>query len=151
MKKSNQIILQLNELLVINYNVEKIYLDVLNKVESENLKHFFRAMAFERSEFCRFLGAEIIQKGGKPDYSESSSQNTTDLWANNLIYILSTKDEYAIIGAVCTIKSWSIEKYNAIIDKIMFTDNVVHLLIKQRSAITKGLSTIKANNTLISA
>ena len=82
MKKSKQIISQLNELLALNYYAEKIYLDALNEVKNDYLKHFCRAMAFERNEFCRFIGAEIIQKGGEPKYPDHIKHKSDILWSN---------------------------------------------------------------------
>lgn len=148
MKTPNQIIQQLNELLAINNDIEKIYLDALNQVEDEALKHFFRAMAFERNEFCRFLGAEIIQKGGKPKYPEGKRQTSNKLWSNNFAYILSNKDEYELLDEVCEIKSWSIKNYDEIIDKVKFPESTVQLLIKQRDIIENSLNNLKVSESL---
>ena len=148
MKKPNQIIQQLNELLAINNDAEKIYLDALNQVEDEALKHFFRAMAFERNEFCRFLGAEIIQKGGEPKYPEGKRQTSNKLWSTNFAYILSNKDEYELLDEVCKIESWSIKNYDEIIDKVKFPESTVQLLIKQRDIIENSLNNLKVSESL---
>ncbi|GAA4888863.1 hypothetical protein GCM10023311_11030 [Flaviramulus aquimarinus] len=148
MKKPNQIILKLNELLAINSDAEKIYLDALNQVEDEALKNFFRAMAFERNEFCRFLGAEILQEGGEPKYPEHKKHISVDLWSNNLTYIATIKDEYALLDEVCNIKSWSIKKYHEIIDKMKFPENTLQLLIKQRNTIENSLNNLKISESL---
>jgi uncharacterized protein (TIGR02284 family) len=69
MSESSQKIRQLNQLLIINNNAEKAYLEALEIANDEGLKQFFRARAFERSEFCRYLGAEIRVLGGEPSYA----------------------------------------------------------------------------------
>jgi len=148
MEKTEQIILKLNELLAINNDAEKIYLDVLKQVEDVALKNFFRAMAFERHELCRFLGAEIIQKGGEPKYPDHDRQTFSNLWSTNFTYILSKKDEYAILDEVCEIKSWSLKKYYEIIDQIKFPENTVQLLIKQRDIIENSLNNLKISESL---
>lgn len=147
MKKSNQIILKLNELLAINNDAEKIYLEALNQVEDEALKNFFRAMAFQRNEFCRFIGAEILQEGGVPEYTEGIS-TSIKLWSNNLMYIASIKDEYALLDEVCKIKSWSIEKYYEAIDKIKFPENIFQIIINQRNTIENSLDNLRVSESL---
>lgn len=148
MKKSNPTITQLNELLAINNDAEKIYLDALHHVENEDLKNFFRAMAFERSEFCRFLGAEIIQKGGNPEYPEDEKGALTKLWSR-LKQIISKNDEYALFDEICRMKTWTIDKYNDTLNKIKFSEHIAQLLQKQRDAIERSLHAIQIGDRQI--
>ncbi len=148
MKKSNPTIAQLNELLAINYEAEKMYLEALKQVESEDLKHFFRAMAFERNEFCRFLGAEIIQKGGKPEYSDQMRGGLSRLWSKFKKGI-SKKDENVLFNEVCRIKTWSLEKYNAILDRVKHSEGIAQLLKKQRDTLERSLHSIQIGDRLI--
>ncbi|UKM65224.1 PA2169 family four-helix-bundle protein [Flavobacteriaceae bacterium GSB9] len=147
MKNSNPTIAQLNELLAINYEAEKVYLHALNQVESEDLKHFFRAMAFERHEFCRFLGAEIIQKGGHPEYIDQS-KGGVKIW-DKFKQVISKKDESALFNEVCKIKTWSVKKYNSALKKFRFPENISQLIKNQRDTIESSLRSMQLGNRLI--
>ncbi|MFL1012525.1 PA2169 family four-helix-bundle protein [Flavisericum labens] len=148
MKNSNPTIAQLNELLAINYEAEKVYLHALNQVESEDLKHFFRARAFERSEFCRFLGAEIIQKGGQPEYLDQRKGGFDKLWVK-FKQVVSKKDEYAIFDEVCKIKTWSVKKYNKVLKKFRFSENISQLLQNQRDTLERSMHSMQIGNRRI--
>ncbi|WP_136480354.1 DUF2383 domain-containing protein [Cognatitamlana onchidii] len=143
MEKSKLIIAQLNELLAINYYVEKIYLDALNEVENDYLKHFCRAMAFERSEFCRFIGAEIIQQGGKPKYPEHIKHKSNLIWSN-LKYIICVNDNKALVDELVRIKTWSIQKYEDVMSAVDFPSQLSELLNKQKSILEKSLRSVKS-------
>lgn len=147
MKNPDQIILQLNELLALNNDAERIYLDVMNQVESQDLKNFFRALAFERSEFCRYLGAEIIQKGGEPVYSEHMKRTSSKLRIN-FKHVMSIKDEYALLDQVRGVMTWSIKKYYKITDNISFPERIFQLVSNQRDCIEKRLNTIIVSDGL---
>lgn len=145
MKNSKLIISSLNELLGINYYVERIYLDALNEVEAEDLKHFCRAMAFERSEFCRYIGAEVIQQGGKPKYLDHGKHKSDILWSN-FKYTICVNDNKALVDELIRIKSWSIDKYEDALKKVDFPEHIAELLIKQKTVLEKSLSSVQSND-----
>ncbi len=145
MKNSKLIISSLNDLLAINYYVEKIYLDALNEVEDEDLKHFCRAMAFERNEFCRYIGAEIIQQGGKPKYPDHIKHKSDILWSN-FKYTICVNDNKALVEELIRIKTWSIDKYEDALKKVDFPEHIVELLIKQKTVLEKSLSSVQSND-----
>ena len=144
MKNTKRIISQLNELLALNYYAEKIYLDALNEVQNDYLKHFCRAMAFERNEFCRFIGAEIIQQGGTPKYPEHIKHKSDILWSN-FKYTVCVNDNKALVDELIRIKTWSINKYEESLKKVDFPDSIANLLIKQKAILEKGLISVRSN------
>jgi len=144
MENSKLIIAQLNELLAINYYGEKIYLDAFNEVENEDLKHFCRAMAFERIEFCRFIGAEIIQQGGEPKYPDHM-KHKSNILRSNFRYIICINDDKALIDELIRIKTWSIDKYQECLNKVDFPEQIAELLEKQKTVLEKSLISVRSN------
>lgn len=142
MKRSNLIISRLNELLAINHYVEKIYLDALHEVENDHLKHFCRAMAFERSEFCRFIGAEIIQQGGEPKYPDHI-KHKSDLLRSNLNYIICVGDNKALLAELIRIKTWSIEKYEENLKQVQYPEHISELLNNQKALLVSSLKSVE--------
>lgn len=145
MENSKQIISQLNELLAVNYYGEKIYLDALNEVDNEDLKHFCRAMAFERIEFCRFIGAEIIQQGGKPNYPDHIKHESNVL-RSNFRYIICINDDKALIDELVRIKTWSIDKYQDCLKTVNFPEQITNLLKKQKAILEKSLMSVQSSS-----
>ncbi|WP_298530989.1 DUF2383 domain-containing protein [uncultured Algibacter sp.] len=149
MKNSKLIISQLNELLALNYYAEKIYLDALNEVKNDYLKHFCRAMAFERNEFCRYIGAEIIQQGGEPKYPDHIRHKSDILWSN-FKYTVCVNDNKALVDELIRIKTWSIDKYEESLNKVDFPESIVNVLLKQKTVLEKSLISVKSNQDAFS-
>ncbi|GGZ85560.1 DUF2383 domain-containing protein [Algibacter mikhailovii] len=145
MKNTKLIISQLNELLALNYYAEKIYLDALNEVENEDLKHFCRAMAFERIEFCRFLGAEILQLKGNPKYPDHM-RHESNMLQSNFRYTICVNDNKAIIDELIRIKTWSIEKYEESFKKVGFPEHIFTLLKNQKSILEQSLASVRSSS-----
>lgn len=51
MKSLEKILSKLNNLLIMNYEIEKVYLEAQDLAADDNLKAFFRERSFERNEF----------------------------------------------------------------------------------------------------
>ena len=51
-KHSEKVKTKANNLLMMNYEAEKIYTDAHDIVHDDELKSFFRELAFERNEFA---------------------------------------------------------------------------------------------------
>ena len=145
MKNTKRIISQLNELLALNYYAEKIYLDAFHEVQNDYLKHFCRAMAFERNEFCRFIGAEIIQQGGKPKYPEHIKHKSDILWSN-FKYTICVNDNKALVDELIRIKTWSIDKYEESLNKVDFPEPITALLLKQKAVLEESLISVKSSS-----
>ncbi|TNJ45327.1 DUF2383 domain-containing protein [Tamlana fucoidanivorans] len=147
MKKAKLNTTPLNELLSINHYAEKLYLDALNEVEHEDLKHFFRAMAFERNEFCRFIGAEIIQLGGHPKYP-SITKNDSNILSLNFKNNRLNNDYNDLVEQLIRIKTWSIDKYTEVLKQHRFSEELVQLLTNQKNILAGSLRAIKLKGVL---
>lgn len=136
MVQLNLNIAKLNELLIINHNAEKSYLEALEATDNEELKQFFRARAFERSEFCRYIGAEIRMLGGIPDYSDT---NTKINWPD-FKKILATKNAKLLFTEINRLKSLCLTIYNKTLNSSDFQENVKKLLETQKNIIGSSIS-----------
>jgi len=139
MSQSNEKIYQLNELLTINYNVESIYLDAMGFSKNTGLKHFFRARAFERNEFCRYLSAEIRQLGGSPIFNDLGSTETTSI-SLDFRKLITNQNHRKLFEEIRKIKSFCIEQYNKTLNNFDFQESVKSILERQRDAISSSIS-----------
>ena len=88
MKTSERILAKLNNLLIMNYETEKVYLEALELAAGDNLKAFFRERGFERNEFSKRLKAEIIKLNGKPVTFNWLSSTFDKKWHDFKIFLL---------------------------------------------------------------
>ncbi|TBM99025.1 DUF2383 domain-containing protein [Hyunsoonleella flava] len=144
MAQQNQNIWQLNELLKINHIAEKSYLEALEATSNEELKQFFRARAFERNEFCRYLGAEIRMMGGIPDYSDT---NTKINWPD-FKKILASKNARFLFTEINRIKSICLTHYNNVLNSYEFHEGLVKLLKEQRKIIGRSIGYMRYKDGL---
>lgn len=144
MKQQHQKVWQLNELLKINHIAEKSYLEALESTNNEELRRFFRARAFERSEFCRYLGAEIRMMGGIPDYTDT---NTKINWPD-FKKILESKNARFLFNEINRVKSICLTHYNNVLNNYEFQESLVNLLKKQRKIIGRSISYMRYKDDL---
>ena len=149
MSQLNLKINQLNHLLTLNNNAEKVYLEALETTDNEELKQFFRARAFERSEFCRYLGAEIILMRGVPDYVDGTDSTDKIIWPD-FKKILATNNARTLFSEINRIKSVCLTHYNSVLNNYDFPENLVNLLKKQRKTIGSSISFIRYKDALAS-
>ncbi len=144
MKQQHQKIWQLNELLKINHVAEKSYLEALESTNDKELKQFFRARAFERSEFCRYLGAEIRMMGGIPDYSDTNTKINWPDFKN----ILASKNARFLFNEINRVKSICLTHYNNVLNNYQFHESLAELLKKQRKIIGSSISYMRYKDDL---
>jgi uncharacterized protein (TIGR02284 family) len=142
MSELSQKIRQLNQLLIINNNAEKAYLEALEIANDEGLKQFFRARAFERSEFCRYLGAEIRVLGGEPSYAGEVDSAHRINWPD-FKGILATNNARKLFSEINRIKGLCLIHYNSVLNNYEFPESLVRLLKKQRKIIGSSISFIR--------
>lgn len=148
MKHRTKILSNLNELLLINYEAEKIYLEALNIVNNENLKSFFRERGFERNEYGRQLRLEINNLGGEPKHIEGFSEDYYNIWLN---FRKNLKDELEeeLLNYVCRIKRMSLDMYDKLLHLHRLPISLCKLLVEQRDSIESAMKLIKANEKLV--
>ncbi|MBC3758186.1 DUF2383 domain-containing protein [Hyunsoonleella sp. SJ7] len=150
MVQQTQKIRQLNQLLVINHNAERAYLEALESAENEELKQFFRARAFERNEFCRYLGAEIRLLGGAPNFSDTIDSKTKINWPD-FKKVLASKNPRALFNEINRLKSACVAQYNRVLNSFEFQESLANLLEKQKQIIGSSISLMRYKDGLTSA
>lgn len=148
MKSFEKILGKLNNLLIVNYEVEKIYSEALDLATDDNLKAFFRERAFERNEFGRQLRGEMVKFGGKPKKINGLSSDFDRMWTNFKNYIL-LNNEYDLMEEVYKLKTKSIEKYNELLSEINLPLSTCKLLVKQRDSIYSNMNAMKRQEEFV--
>lgn len=148
MKSSEKILEKLNNLLIMNYEVEKVYLDALDLATNTDLKTFFRERGFERNEFGRQLRAEIENLEGKPKELGVLSGEFYRILMNfrNCIFLNSESD---LMEEIYKLKELNIESYNTMLMEINLPLSVCKVLVKQRDSITSHMNAMKRHEEFV--
>ncbi|MEN3323293.1 DUF2383 domain-containing protein [Mariniflexile soesokkakense] len=148
MKSSEKILSKLNNLLIMNYEVEKVYLKALDLATDDNLKAFFRERGFERNEFGRQLRAELKKLDGKPKKFDGLSRSFDSVFTNFRDYILLNLED-DLMEEVYSLKRLSIEKYNELLREINLPLSTCKLLVKQRDSIYGNMNAMKRQEEFV--
>lgn len=148
MKSSEKILEKLNNLLLMNYGAEKMYLEALELATDDNLKAFFRERGFERNEFGRQLRAEIEKLNGKPKQFSTLSADLNSIWLhfkNNLLL----NNETDLMEEIYKLKDLTIERYNKLLMEINLPLSVCKILVKQRDSIYTNMNAMKREEEFV--
>lgn len=148
MKSSKKILSKLNNLLIMNYEIEKVYAEALDLVADDNLKAFFRERSFERNEFGRQLRAEIVKLGDKPKQLDVFSSDFDRIWINFRNLIISN-NENDLMEEIYSLKRFNIEKYNELLRQINLPLSTCKLLIKQQDSIYNHMNAMKREEEFV--
>lgn len=149
-KHSEKVITKANNLLMMNYEVEKIYKDAHDIVVDENLKSFFKELAFERNKFISALEKETIKLGEKPQSFKGLNKLSRAyyiLW-RNLRPLLKENNSPELLDQICNIKEWSIDNYNDLLQEFNLSLSLCKLLVEQRDLIHYKMNSLKVRETL---
>lgn len=149
MKKSKQIAALLNELLVINYETEKLFLCALEEVDNTLIKNFLRVTGYERHKFIETLDSNIRQRGETPVYPEELLKSNCDL-TSELKNILSTNDNKSLLTELGKKQVADIEKYQDTIYKFEFPEAIEKLLKSQQKELVQSLYSVAIHKDLLS-
>lgn len=149
MKKSKQALSNLNKLLVINYETERVFLSVLDQAENPLLKNFLRVAGYERNQFIKSLDSSIRQKGITPTYPEDSLKTDVKL-SSGLRKKISSNDNQSALNEIGKIQIKDIEKYKKILNNTDFPDDLEKSLSKQLDTIVNSLYSIEVHKDLLS-
>ncbi len=148
MKSSEKILKKLNNLLILNYEIETVYLDALDLAADNHLKAFFRERGFERNEFSRQLRSEIVKLKSKPKQFKGLSANFDKIWTNFKDFVL-LNNEADLMEMVYGLKRLSIEKYNELLMEINLPLSVCKLLVKHRDSIYSNMNAMKRHEEFV--
>ncbi|GAA4294289.1 DUF2383 domain-containing protein [Aestuariibaculum suncheonense] len=145
---SGRVFYKVNELLIFNSGVEKVYLEAYDSVKNEDLKAFFNERAFERNQFTKDLKAEMESIEEKSQQSAGLSTNFYEIWRNfrNLVLM---DNENGLLNEVYRLKEVSIEMYNQLLMEPNLPLSVCKLLGKQRDSIQAAMNMMKRDLTLV--
>jgi uncharacterized protein (TIGR02284 family) len=147
MTELHQKVDQLNNLLVINYATERVYLDAFEATTDPELKHFFKARAFQRNEFCRFLAAEIRNLGSTPMLTDVAETNLRQSLPD-LSKVLASKNLKVLFVEINKLKLACLMHYNKVLANLDLSHSIVELLERQKQAISTSLSTLAREDRL---
>ncbi|GAA4804747.1 DUF2383 domain-containing protein [Litoribaculum gwangyangense] len=144
MKKPKKSIDYLNELLILNFESEKIFLHALSKVNNVVLKNFFRVFGYERNQIIKSLDSLIRQKGAIPSYPEDSFVSNHKLNAS-IKEIISSKNEQLLLTEIGRLKLANIEKYQKTLNSYEFSEEIETSLKQQKDTLVKSLYAIEVH------
>jgi len=149
-KHSEKVVTKTNNLLMMSYEAEKIYTDASDIVNDDELKSFFRELAFERNEFARALKNETIILGEIPQSFEGLNKlsRAYHIFWKNLRPLLKENDTLGLFEQICNIKEWSIDNYNNLLQELNLSLSLCRLLVEQRDLLQSKMNSIRANETL---
>ncbi|MDP5157874.1 MAG: PA2169 family four-helix-bundle protein [Flaviramulus sp.] len=147
MKKPKKTVAYLNELLTLNFESEKIFLQALERVNNSVLKNFFRVSGHERNQIIRLLDSAIRQKGGVPSYPEDSFVANHKL-SSNIKKIIASKNEQLLLTEIGRLKLADIEKYQKILNNYEFSEEIESSIKSQKDMLVKSLYSIEVHKDL---
>ncbi|MBP0905698.1 DUF2383 domain-containing protein [Mariniflexile gromovii] len=148
MKSSEKILSKLNNLLIMNYEIEKVYLEAHDLSTDDNLKSFFRERGFEGNEFGRQLRGEIEKLDGEPKQFDALSGKFGRILTNFKNYMLLNL-QGDLLEEIYNLKQASIEKYDALLREIKLPLSTCKTLIKQRDRIFSNMNAMKRQEQFV--
>lgn len=142
MKYSEKTISKLKQLMMINEEAEKIYLNAFSTVKSKSLKGFFRKRVIERKSHVKLLGNEIIRLNGSLGETKSTKTDFPQVH-KYLKKMLLKNNENDLLEAVYFLEKRSIDKFNAVLSEPGLPLSTCKILIKQKDTIEASLYSIK--------
>ena len=139
---------KLNNLLINNYEVEKIYLEALELAMNKDLKAFFRERGFERNEFGRQLRQEIIKLNGTPKQLGSLSDYYYRI-SNIFKELIISDNQEGLFEAIYGLKEASIYLYNNLLEEINLPLSTCKILVKQRDSIYSNMNAMKREEEFV--
>ncbi|MEC3906655.1 DUF2383 domain-containing protein [Tamlana sp. 2201CG12-4] len=142
MKYSEKLLRRLNELLLINYEAKKIYMEAQGEDVNEDLKRFFRKRTYERHESVRFLSSETAKLNEKP-YDLKLLNSRFHDFRENFKSLLKQNNENELLEDIYYLEKLSLDKFNAVLSEPGLSLSMCKALIKQRDITESSLNAIK--------
>lgn len=147
MRYSERFSNKINDLLIINDEVEKIYLVAFKNVDDEELKVFFKEHQLKSYEFSKELRDEIFRHNIVP-----RSVNVLNIYYKNQMDIQnndSLKSQNNILIEVFNLIKVNIDAYNELLMEISLPLSLCKILVKQRDSIQSTMRVFERNNIFI--
>lgn len=147
-KRYDRILMKLNDLFLMNYQVGKSFSKVHNDVIDDELKLFFKEKTVERNQFGELLQAEL-NKLGAGDANSLMLNRRNHLTKLNFKKLLHLDDDGDLFKQVYKVMQLSIEKYNELLMEMHLPLSLCKLLIKQRDHIQTSFELIKREAAIV--
>ncbi|QQY83239.1 PA2169 family four-helix-bundle protein [Tamlana sp. s12] len=148
MKTKEKFISNLNSLLIMNAEVEKIYTELVDKVSDEDLKTFFSQQGMQRGEFSKDLKAKIVSLGGSYENKGRVQSELYKFWMNIRNFVMFNKSEESLMNEVRDMQGLTINKYNDLLRMLGLPLSICKLLIKQRDRIQDAKDSIERHSLI---
>lgn len=145
-----RVIYKLNSLLMMYHEAVKIYSDARDITNNEALKIFFNQLITERNQNISALRTEVVKLNVKPQNFEGLNKLSRAyfLFWNNIKPLLKHKDTSKVLDQICSLKVWSIDNYNDLLEEHNLPLSLCKILVEQRDFIHSRMNGIKAKQTL---
>ena len=139
--ENDKVVSLLNDLLTKNYDAEKGYKEVAEKIEHTSLKSYFDAQAQNRYDFGHQIKALISKYGGEPHKGTSIVGDLHRTWiairdaftdGDNAIYAEAIRGEEAFSA-----------EYGDMLTKEVLPQDVKDMVQTQKNSVDKALASLK--------
>ncbi|KAA5827943.1 DUF2383 domain-containing protein [Algibacter amylolyticus] len=150
MKYSEKLLKGLNDLLTLNYEVEKIYIEALNAVTDTELKTFFKERGLERNEFGKDLMVEIENLNTEMELKfDGKLENGFYVTWMNFRRLFLFEDKVNLYLEICKLKELTISKYDDLLNQKELPHSTITVLERQKAQIQKALNAIIIEKNLV--
>lgn len=138
----DEIVENLQDLLVKNYDASEMFAKAMEKSQSYNLKNYLKKQAAQRSHFATEITDELRQLNEEPKEKGSFSGGLHRTWIDLKTALSSNKDE-AILEECIRGEKASVEEYEDKLEKFNFPPRISNVLHKQSQEIHKTLNQVR--------
>jgi len=139
----DEMVNNLNELLVKNYDAEKGFKKALENSENHSLKNFFKQQAVIRSRFKTEIEKELHELNAHPKLDDGHATGVLHRVWIDVKTALSKNDDEAVLEECIRGEKTSIKDYEEKLANSHFLPNIKEMLNKQLLEIKNTVSTIK--------
>ncbi|SFC85652.1 DUF2383 domain-containing protein [Algibacter pectinivorans] len=150
MMYSEKLLKGLNDLLTLNYEVEKIYTEALNAVTDTELKTFFKERGLERNEFGKDLIVEIENINANMELKfDGKLENGFYVTWMNFRRLFLFEDKVNLYVEICKLKELTIGKYDDLLGIMDLPHSTRVILEGQKAQIQNALNAIIVEKNLV--
>ncbi|WP_138432874.1 ferritin-like domain-containing protein [Winogradskyella algicola] len=140
---------KLNELIEKNMNAKDSYEKAIEKVDSADIKNFFKSRAEERARFVKELRSEVWENKDIPENSGNIKGELHQNWMS-LKSLFSSNDEEAMLQETVRIEKTSLKEYNEVISGHAMPSPLINTLKNQKSAIETAIRSAENFENIVS-
>ena len=142
MKYAKKKIDKLVDLLIMNNEIERIYIEAYKNVTDNTLKVFFKERAFERNKFSAVIRNEVEIPNRNLKFLSALNKDFHEI-KMNFRNIISLENEHNLLDEVFNLKEASINKYNEVLMEPDLSLKLCKAIVKQRDSIQSTMRILK--------